>query len=416
MALSDIYTPKQIEVLKSTRREDWFMMFLHGAKRSGKTIINNDLFMMELRRVRQQADRIGIREPMYILAGVSSSTIQKNILQELYNKYHWQPKFDKHNNFTLMGVKVVQAYTGTIAGLNAIRGITAFGAYVNEGSLANREVFAEIVSRCSGEGARIITDTNPDNPQHWMKINYIDTDNPNIVTHQFQLDDNTFIDERYRLNIKQATPSGMFYDRDILGLWVSGEGVVYPDFDAKKHYITRADVPDDVYYFVGVDWGYEHYGAIVVMAEDKDGKVYLIEEHSGQHKEIDYWVNIAKGITRRYGVRIPFYCDSARPEYVARFKREGMYAQNASKSVLSGIEQVALLIKNDMFAVVEQNMLRFKDEIYQYIWDKSKDAPVKEHDDVMDAIRYAVYSNHLIASAQTGTTEQKIRMAQRLLR
>ena len=416
MSLSKIYTPKQIEVLKSTRREDWFMMFLHGAKRSGKTMINNDLFMMELKRVRKTADRLGIREPMYILAGVSSSTIQKNILQELYNKYHWQPKFDKHNNFTLMGVKVVQAYTGTIAGLKAIRGMTAFGAYVNEGSLANREVFAEIVSRCSGEGARIITDTNPDNPQHWMKKHYIDTDNSNILNHHFQLDDNTFLDKRYRDNIKQATPSGMFYDRDILGLWVSGEGVVYPDFDAKKHYITRDKVPDDVHYFVGVDWGYEHYGAIVVMAEDRAGNVYLIEEHSAKHKEIDYWVNVAKSIARHFGRNVPFYCDSARPEYVARFRNENLYAQNASKSVLSGIEQVALLIKNDMFGVVEQNTIRFKDEIYQYIWDKSKDAPVKEHDDVMDAIRYAVYSNHLVGDRQQATTEQKIRMAQRLLR
>lgn len=60
MTLSKIYTPKQIEVLKSTRREDWFMMFLHGAKRSGKTIINNDLFMMELKRVRKTADRLSL--------------------------------------------------------------------------------------------------------------------------------------------------------------------------------------------------------------------------------------------------------------------------------------------------------------------------------------------------------------------
>lgn len=416
MSLSNIYTPKQIDVLKSSRRDDWFMTILHGAKRSGKTMINNDTFLIELRRVRKIADKMGIREPMYILAGVSSSTIQKNILQELYNKYHWQPKFDKHNNFKLMGVKVVQAYTGTIAGLKAIRGMTAFGAYVNEGSLANREVFAEIVSRCSGAGARIIVDTNPDNPQHWLKVNYIDTDNDNILKHHFQLDDNTFIDERYRENIKSATPSGMFYDRDILGLWVSGEGVVYPDFDAKRHYVKRDAVPDDVHYFIGVDWGYEHYGSIVVLAEDNEGKVYLIEEHTAKHKEIDYWVNVAHSLARRYGQYVPFYCDSARPEYVARFIREGLQAQNASKSVLSGIEQVALLIKNDMFAVVEDNTLRFKDEIYQYIWDKKKDAPVKENDDVMDAIRYAVYSNHLVGNNSGGTTAQKVRMARRLIR
>lgn len=174
MALVDIYNPKQIDVLNKTIKNDWFITLLHGAKRSGKTKINNDLFLFELRRVRKIADEEDIKEPMYILAGVSSATIQKNILQELYNMYSIEPKFDKHGNFKLFGVKVVQAYTGNIGGVGAIRGMTAYGAYINEASLARQEVFAEIVSRCSGTGARILADTNPDNPEHWLKKEYID--------------------------------------------------------------------------------------------------------------------------------------------------------------------------------------------------------------------------------------------------
>lgn len=169
MALADVYSKKQIEVLNQTVNQDWFIALLHGAKRSGKTKINNDLFLFELRRVRKIADRENIKEPMYILAGVSSATIQKNVLQELYNMYNINPKFDKHGNFKLFGVKVVQAYTGNISGVGAVRGMTAFGAYINEASLAKQEVFAEIVSRCSGTGARILGDTNPDNPEHWLK-------------------------------------------------------------------------------------------------------------------------------------------------------------------------------------------------------------------------------------------------------
>lgn len=80
MALVEIYNPKQIDVLNKTIKNDWFITLLHGAKRSGKTKINNDLFLFELRRVRKIADEEDIKEPMYILAGVSSATIQKNIL------------------------------------------------------------------------------------------------------------------------------------------------------------------------------------------------------------------------------------------------------------------------------------------------------------------------------------------------
>ena len=401
MNLNKLYTPKQIEILKRTNTSDFFILGLHGAKRTGKTVINNDIFLRELRRVRKIADQLKIKEPMYILAGVSSKTIQNNVLQEIYNRYQLDIKFDKHNSFTLFGVKVVQAFTGTIAGLGGIRGMTAFGAYINEASLANETVFKEIISRCSGDGARIVFDTNPDNPEHWLKKDYIDSKSENIISYHFELDDNTFLSERYIKNIKESTPSGMFYDRDIKGLWVTGEGVVYSDFDGNKHFINDISGIDFETYIAGVDWGYSHYGSIVVFGIDKDNKWYLIEEHATQFKEIDYWVNIALGVKERYG-NINFYCDSARPEHVERFRRERIRAINADKSILSGIEEVARLIKLNRFFVLSPKVKQFKKEIYNYIWDEKTGNPVKENDDVMDAMRYAVYSHMRLKGRRKG--------------
>ena len=401
MNLNKLYTPKQIKILKRTNTSDFFILGLHGAKRTGKTVINNDIFLRELRRVRKIADNLKIKEPMYILAGVSSKTIQNNILQEIYNRYQLDIKFDKHNSFTLFGVKVVQAFTGTIAGLGGIRGMTAFGAYINEASLANEKVFKEIISRCSGEGARIVFDTNPDHPEHWLKKEYIDSDSENIISYHFKLDDNTFLTERYIKNIKESTPSGMFYDRDIEGLWVTGEGVVYSDFNAAKHYIDGISEIDFETYIAGVDWGYSHFGSIVVFGIDKDNKWYLIEEHATQFKEIDYWVNIALDIKERYG-NINFYCDSARPEHVERFRRERIRALNADKSVLSGIEEVARLIKLNRFFVLENKVKRFKEEIYNYVWDEKTGEPIKANDDVLDSIRYTVYTHMRLKGRKKG--------------
>ena len=165
LSLNEIYTDKQIEVLRACKNTDWFMLINHGAKRSGKTQLDNDIFLQELIRTRDTAKRLGIDTPQYILAGYSLGNIQDNILTELSNKYGFQFKFDKYNNFNLFGVKVVQTSHGSISGLGRIRGMTAFGAYINEASLANQEVFDEIKARCSGPGARIIADTNPDHPE-----------------------------------------------------------------------------------------------------------------------------------------------------------------------------------------------------------------------------------------------------------
>lgn len=394
--LSALYTDKQINILKATERRDWFMLINHGAKRTGKTILNNDLFLRELIRVRKAADEEGVETPQYILAGATLGTIQKNVLIELTNKYGIEFKFDKYNSFNLFGVQVVQTGHSKVSGIGAIRGMTAYGAYINEASLAHEEVFDEIKSRCSGSGARIIVDTNPDHPEHWLLKDYIENKEPKagILEFSFQLDDNTFLNERYKESIKASTPSGMFYERNINGQWVSGDGVVYSDFDLELNTVTEEELNDIPMkeYFAGVDWGYEHYGSIVVIGRSIKGDFYLIEEHAHQFKFIDDWVEIAKGIVERYG-NINFYCDTARPEYVTEFRKHRLRAINADKSVMSGIENVAKLFKQRKLKVVYEQMDRFKQEIYKYVWHPTKGEPIKEFDDVMDSLRYAIYTH-----------------------
>jgi PBSX family phage terminase large subunit len=391
--LSKAYTPKQLEILRACRNTDWFLLINHGAKRSGKTQLDNDIFLQELIRVRKTADKLGIDTPQYILAGYSMGNIQDNILTELSNKYGFQFKFDKFNNFTLFGVKIVQTSHGNISGLGRIRGMTAFGAYINEASLANQEVFDEIKARCSGSGARIIADTNPDHPEHWLLKDYIKSTAAGILNFHFCLDDNTFLDERYIKNIKESTPKGMFYDRGINGAWVSGEGVVYPDFDQNVHVITPLQAKQIIFdrVFCGVDWGWEHWGAIVVVGV-KGSSYYIVEEYAAQHKYIKDWITAAKDIIRRYG-DVPFYCDPARPEHIAAFQNAGIDAYAGNNRVLSGIEAIATLMTNKQFFIVYSQCPRFREEIYKYIWKKNTGEPLKENDDVLCAIRYGIYSD-----------------------
>lgn len=395
MELSKLYTKRQLEVLKHIWSNDWFICGLHGAKRAGKTVVNNDTFITELNRVRKIADRLGVDEPIYILAGTSSTAIQNNVLQELYNKYGFEPKYDKHGSFVFCGVKVVQVYTGSISGLKRARGFTAFGAYINEASLANEVVFKEIISRCSGEGARIVWDSNPDNPNHWLNRDYIGKNDGKIIDFSFKLDDNTFLSKRYIDSIKAATPKGKFYDRDILGLWSVAEGAIYADYDSKIHEVD--ELPEMVRYFAGVDWGYTHHGSITIIGEGVDENYYLVDGIAEQFKEIDWWVDQAKRFIDIYG-NIPFYADSARPEHVARFGNEGFDVSNANKSVIAGIEHIAKLFKEKRLFVKRGCIPRFFDEIYQYRWKENSttDEPLKEFDDVLDSLRYALYSDYIV--------------------
>jgi len=128
-----------------------------------------------------------------------------------------------------------------------------------------------------------------------------------------------------------------------------------------------------------------------VLGKTKDNVYVLLEEHSAQHEEIDYWVDVAKGVKERYG-DLEFHCDSARPEHVQRFQRERFRAGNANKAVMSGIEEVAKRFKTDKLFILQDKVDLFKQEIFQYAWNASTGEPIKKWDDVLDSLRYAIYT------------------------
>ena len=51
------------------------------------------------------------------------------------------------------------------------------------------------------------------------------------------------------------------------------------------------------------------------------------------------------------------------------------------------------LFKQDRFFIFEPAVSRFKEEIFMYVWNEKTGEPVKEFDDVLDSIRYAIYTN-----------------------
>ena len=394
--LNKHFTEKQQMVLKQFfNNPHWSLMINHGAVRSGKTIANNYCLILSLISIRKQADKDGVKDPLYILAGTSKKNIYNNVLNPLFNDFDLVPEQDSVGNLHLFGVTIVLAYTGTIAGLRGIRGSSAYGAYINEASLANESVFNEIRDRCSEGDGRVICDTNPDIPTHWLKVDYIDNKSDNIISNHFVLDDNTFLSKRYIENKKATTPSGMLYDRSVLGLWVTGEGVVYEDFD--KNTMLVDSVPDNLNYYCGVDWGFAkgHENVITVMGDDPDTDItYLTNIFSSTGKFIDYWVDVAHKIQDAHGRNINFWADSARPEYVSYFQQNNINARNADKSVMDGVEYCAQRIKMGKFKVWRKCAKPFLDDIYQYVWDPVKGVPKKEHDNVMDSFRYGLFNQH----------------------
>ena len=400
MAITDFFTPKQAEVFHAYQTKPFKIMILSGAVRSGKTFEDNILFLQELKRVAKLAQKLNDKHPRFILAGASSGSIYNNVISELQTQFGLTLKPDFHNHYHLFGVDIVPVYTHSIAGLASARGFTSYGAYVNEASLANREVFNEIQNRCSMEGSHIICDTNPDIPTHWLKVDYIDNHDPDsgIISFNFTIDDNTFLDPEYVKAMKASKPKGMFYDRDILGLWVTGEGIVYQDFNKDTMVIPDEDIPDGLEYYCGVDWGFEHPNPVILLGDNQNDTTYVLRDFTKKHKFINYWIKIAQNLQSEFGRNLIFYADSARPDNVNEFQSKGINCLNANKNVLPGIECVAQKMREGKFKIAASCAKGIMKEIYQYAWDENTGMPLKEndirHNERLDAIRYAIYSRN----------------------
>lgn len=385
---------RQKEVVSCINKEDPIITICHGAVRSGKTFVLTYAFLHLLAKNYN-------KNLKYILGGASLQTLQRNVLDDIEQIIGKEIKLDKKNSFKIFGNRVYCLYGEDASAWKNARGFTAAGAFLNEGTALHDSFVKEVFNRCSYDGARIFIDTNPDNPMHPIKTDYIDnawdrlsTGHLHIAEFNFTIFDNDTLTEEYKESLIKSTPSGVFTERNIYGRWVSPDGIVYPDFTSDL-YVAQSDITkmDFTNYFCGVDWGYEHFGVVVVIGRRIDGKYVLVEEIARQHEDINFWVEQAKKIQKKYGKRVPFYCDSARPEHVAKFNMERIIAINANKSVLSGIEIVGSKFKSKELYICD-NADRFKKEIYSYAWNEKTGEPVKINDDVMDALRYAIYTQY----------------------
>lgn len=294
----------------------------------------------------------------------------------------------KENYFYLFGGKDERSYS-------LIQGITLAGVLFDEVALMPQSFVDQAVARTlTYEGKKLWFNCNPDSPNHWFYQEWVlHPEKHNAIHLHFEMRDNPIMTPE-AIQDAESMFSGVFYDRYILGRWVAAEGRVYPDFDPDTCYIKPEDVPvgDICKWFVGVDFGWEHYGAMVLLGRTEDGRCYLVREWAAQHRHIDDWATIGQRIKEELG-NINFYCDTARPDLIQQLRVAGLRAINARKDVLAGISEVASLYKRHKLFIVRDSAPRFQDEIYSYAWKPGADEPIKENDDVQDAIRYAIYSD-----------------------
>ena len=123
---------------------------------------------------------------------------------------------------------------------------------------------------------------NPVNKNHWIKKNFFDIPDSNVLTHHSTYLGNRFIDDAYKARMERrkiVDPEG--YQIYGLGEWGEIGGLILHNWEVKDISQNPVDYDD---YAIGQDFGYNHANAILLLGI-KDDNIYIIDEIYVHEKE-----------------------------------------------------------------------------------------------------------------------------------
>lgn len=264
---------------------------------------------------------------------------------------------------------------------------------------------------------QLIADCNPSHPTHWLKgrcdegrtvmLHSAHTDNPVLYRDDESL---TEVGQDYLSKLNALTGVRKLRLRD--GKWVAAEGIVYEEWDDSVHLVDRFDIPEEWQRYWAVDFGYTNPFVLQCWAEDPDGKLYLYREIYHTKRTVDQHAKAILAEVTEHGdpegkwlepKPVGIICDHDAEGRAQLKKHTGLNTIPATKKVKEGIEAVQVRMRDRRLFILRDSLVKrdtdlaeakrptcTAEELPGYIWNMTKDAPVKEGDHGCDAKRYMV--------------------------
>jgi PBSX family phage terminase large subunit len=395
------------------------IMIADGSIRSGKTVSVIDSF------ITWSLDNFTGEQ--FGIAGKSIGAIRKNILKPMFEILRAKGipyEYVKNDNAVYIGDNVYLLYGApNESAQDVLQGVTLAGGMIDEVALVPESFVDQFIGRCSVDGSKIFMTCNPRGPYHWFKTDYIDKRHKkNILYLHFTMDDNPSLSEE-RKRFYKSMFSGVFYKRNVLGLWVLSEGLIFDMFDEDSHAVDK--IPRITRRWYAIDQGFGNATVFLHQGIGDDGRLYSINEyyHSGRNKYLmidgvkkpggqfqkspmDYAKDLKAfiadttkametgGHAREYDRII---IDPASKGFINQCYQAGIRKiAKADNAVNEGIDMVASMITMDHYRIHKRCVNTAKG-FSMYTWDekaqeRGEEKPVKKDDDAMDANRYGCYT------------------------
>ncbi|MET7457705.1 phage terminase large subunit [Streptomyces sp. NPDC005574] len=270
---------------------------------------------------------------------------------------------------------------------------------------------------------------NPGHPTHWIKqrcdqgqskmLLSRHADNPAYVNTDGSLTD---AGADYFKKLDALTGVRKLRLRD--GLWAAAEGLIFEDFDETVHLVDPFAVPESWTRWLTVDFGFRNPMVMQWWAEDHDGRLFLYRELYHTQRLVEDMAKQAKRLMQHPSGQWKeprpraVICDHDAEDRATLEKHLGLGTSAATKAVSTGLQAVqsrlkaagdgrprlfivrGALVERDAELDSARKPASTEEEVTGYVWavkpgGTSPEAPLKENDHGMDAMRYMVAERDL---------------------
>ncbi len=395
----EVFSKKQLTALSwwhpSSPYGDFDAIICDGAVRSGKTTCMSLSFIVW--------SFYEFNDTSFALCGKTVTALKRNIVVPLLSTlkelgFDCKEKLSQNLIIISYGKRTNRYYLfgGKDEGSAAlIQGMTLGGVLLDEVALMPRSFCEQALARCSLEGSRFWFNCNPESPSHWFYEQWIKkAEEKNCLYLHFLMQDNPSLSKDI-LRRYESLYSGAFYERFVLGKWVTASGLVYSDV-ANGKYVENPPVRTFDKYYISCDYGTVNptsmglWGLSGGVWYRFDEFYYSSKQQGKQLTDEEYYEKLT-AFSEGYNIEA-VVIDPSAASFIECIRRHGKFRViKAKNDVTDGIRKVQSAFRQRRIVISPCCKAALK-EFSLYRWDDSagKDVPLKENDHAMDEIRYFV--------------------------
>ncbi len=410
--------------------------FLEGTTFAGKTTVGVLKFMLKVAKSKKK---------LHILSGLDLGTIEKNIINkdlgivDIFGELvEYNPKGKGQHSLPHIILKTKEEKIIYILGYdNKARWKKALGGqygclYIDEINTADMDYVREASMRCDYMMATL----NPDDPNLPVYKEYINHSRPleeykddapreilNMLDEPkkegwtwwyFSFDDNEALNEEKKKQLIANVPIGSkIYKNKILGLRGKATGLVFNNFDEKKHVITKEEAKKYKFkqFIAGLDTAYSTKSpdtiAMVFIGITEDGIMIQLDEKVYNNRDLNIelapsdtvknFLDFLERNREEWGLARNVFIDSADQATITELKKNkrnnpNLYVFNNAYKKVKIIDRINLemnWLHTNSFFIVDTCKESIR-EMNLYSWKEDKDnEPEDRNDHTINARQYA---------------------------